>query len=91
MGLKRCHYLVAVLGAIMAWVTAPAPAYAACIELDLAIHYAGGSDYYPFGPDKCVVDTPWNQTDEVYFDEWFVVIPQGLPNGLYVEVRYTSP
>jgi hypothetical protein len=67
------------------------PADAECIEVDFAVHKSGEADYYPLGPDYCVTDTPWNQTDRVWYDDRFPGFPTGLPNGVLVEVWYTTP
>lgn len=69
----------------------PSPARAACIEVDFAVHHSGEPDYYPLGPDYCVTDTPWNQTDHAWYDHTFAVPPAGIAIGVYVDVSYTSP
>ena len=88
---KVLRALAVVAGGAALVALTPATAQAACIEVDLAVHYAGGADYYPLGPDACVTDTPWNQTDALRYDNHFTAVPPGLPNGIYFEVWYTSP
>lgn len=91
MGRTMGRWVAAGVGIAGSSLVGAGPASAACIEVDFAIHYSGGSDYYPLGPDYCVKDTPWNQTDNVFFDDSVTGVPTGLPNGVYIDVWYTSP
>lgn len=81
----------AVLGAAALLGGSHAPAEAACIEVDFAVHVSGQPDYYPLGPDKCVTETPWNQTDSIWNGLNQSGLPPGTPSGFWLEVWYTSP
>ena len=69
----------------------PQAVRAECLEVDFAVHRSGQPDWYPLGPDYCVTDTPWNQTDSVFYDDKVTGLPTGTPNGVWLEVWYTSP
>lgn len=80
-----------VLGVTAAALAVAPPARAECIEVDLAVHRSGRPDHHPLGPDYCVTETPWNQTDRVSKDTELTRLPECTPSGVYVEVWYTSP
>ena len=88
----RLHRLaLAAVGAVAGLAAQAAPVGAECIEVDFAVHVSGQPDWYPLGPDYCVTDTPWNQTDGFWFGSNQTGLPTGTPSGFWLEVTYTLP
>jgi hypothetical protein len=80
--------LVVALGGL---VPATRPAAADCLYLVVYVSREGEAPLYPTGPGGCVQDTPWAHVVIVPSSFGWDGVPQGAPNGYFVDLRVPLP
>ena len=86
-------WVAAALGTMVGVAGLGAPkANAQCIEAVVYATRENDSRVYVYGEhDPCVTDTPWNQSYTYHGELVQAGLPQGMPNGYWIDLWVPAP